>query len=149
VPVLKHLDKQLQRARLEVYEDDYEMEEYSLLKHGPFLNAIRDSAEFYRRDQVTSIARLRGLNLINALIRNNVAPEDFEARDDKQEFLISIGVPQRMTVDTCTGQTMPVKFVDGRWRAYSVGLDTIDNGGDISADSGLTWQTEEGLNVQE
>ncbi len=77
----------------------------------------------------TGIARtrsnLRSLRIINAL----QARPNAEADTITQDYLVEIGVPQSMTVDTMNGELMKIKRDENRWIVYSVGPDREDDGG--------------------
>ena len=74
-------------------------------------------------------SQVRGLRIVNALTRN---PESVDKEID-QAYLLSIRVPQPMTIDTMNGQPMQVKLMKDQtgvqWMVYSVGEDLVDDGG--------------------
>ena len=145
VPVLKYFTTVEERMSQELFEYDYERVDYSFWKHGPWLSncgILYD--DILLPEQVSQLSRLRALRLIVALLDNRVAPEEFEALDDKHARLVELGVPSEMTKDTCTGKLMKVRFVDGMWRVYSVGMDKIDDGGTFHLDPGLAWKSRPG-----
>ena len=71
-------------------------------------------------------SRVRGLRIVNALTEN---PESAEKEITKQ-YLVSLGVPEPMTIDTMNGEPMKVKRIDDQWVVYSVGENLVDDVGD-------------------
>ena len=146
VCVLKFYADAAEKMQQEVFEYGYEKVEYTAWEHGPWLVSQGQVFDIgLIPNQIAQLAELRGLRIIAALIQHEVSAEEFEGAADKQARLVSLGVPEEMTRDTCTGDLMQVKFVNGMWRAYSVGLDGNDDGGVLVADPGLVWLPESEL----
>ncbi len=81
-----------------------------------------------------AISEVRALRIISALQAVDHAG-DREQWD--RQYLTSIGVPDEMTVDILTGDSMIVRRQDDQWLVYSVGDDGLDDRGSAAADHGL------------
>ena len=68
------------------------------------LHALRQT----RLSNVRVKSRVRGLRIVNALTEN---PESAEKEITKQ-YLVSLGVPEPMTIDTMNGEPIKVKRID-------------------------------------
>lgn len=77
-------------------------------------------------------SQIRGLRIVNALTEH---PESVDKEKIDKDYLMSIGVPEQMTIDTMDGKPMKIKRVDDFWVVYSVGEDLIDDGGEVSENS--------------
>lgn len=97
----------------------------------PAFQQVRD-AVFRTRSQI------RALRIVNALQAQN----DAEPKTVSSEYLVGIGVPKLMTLDTMNGEPMKVRRVDRGWVVYSVGPDLKDDGGDLDnrKDIGIGWE---------
>lgn len=70
-------------------------------------------------------SQLRGLRIVNAL---TAKPESAE-KEITKEYLVKLGVPESMTIDTMDGKPMRIKRIDDNWVVYSIGPDLVDDGG--------------------
>ena len=73
-------------------------------------------------------SQVRGLRIVSALTANLDSAE----QEITKEYLIGLGVPESMTVDTMNGELMKVKRTDEQWLVYSVGLNLADDGGNAN-----------------
>ena len=71
-------------------------------------------------------SQVRGLRIVNALTEH---PDSVDKEKIDKDYLVSIGVPEQMTIDTMDGEPMKIKRVGDYWVVYSVGEDLIDDGG--------------------
>ena len=97
---------------------------------GAVMNGWAGSSLFPALQQVRQAigrtrSQTRSLRIYSALqSAGDDVPEPVTA-----EYLIQIGVPKAMTVDTMTGELMKIKRTDDQWKVYSVGNNLIDDGG--------------------
>ncbi|MGI9519742.1 MAG: hypothetical protein ACR2NP_21995 [Pirellulaceae bacterium] len=85
-----------------------------------------------------AISEVRALRIISAL---QTVPDGTDRDAWDREYLDSIGVPEKMTIDILTGDAMIVRRQDDQWLVYSVGKNGIDDQGRASADHGLPGLT--------
>ena len=127
---------------LEFYEFDFVAPDSRWWKSGPFVSQTMSVWAEYRRDSLArQISWLRALRIINALTANR---DSLTRPEIDRAYLVSIGVPEAMTVDTVTGKTMLVRHINDRWVVYSPGFDGTDDEGAFGVDLGLGWSSDAG-----
>ena len=129
---LDSFEAELEQCDKEAFERDLAFENNIKNKTGPNVSpteTILPAMSSLRIANSRIKSQVRGLRIVNALTRN---PESVDKEID-QAYLLSIRVPQPMTIDTMNGQPMQVKLMKDQtgvqWMVYSVGEDLVDDGG--------------------
>lgn len=120
------IGKELEQCDKEAFEKDLTFENnISWLDGGHATAMIMPALRQTRIANSRVKSRMRGLRIINALTANAESIE----KEFTKEYLIGLGVPESMTVDTMNGEVLKVKRKDDQWVVYSVGEDLVDDGG--------------------
>lgn len=123
------IDDEIQNADKEGFEQErFVQSEYSKLMNGWHGESLFPALEQIRNAVFRTRSQLRALRIINALQAN----PDSESATISQDYLVELGVPKAMTVDTMNGEPMKIKRFEEKWIVYSVGGNLIDDGGDSS-----------------
>ena len=126
---LEVMSKEIEDSENEDFETERVMTSpslYSKLINGWFAQSMSPAIEATRQAISRTRSNIRALRIINALL----AQPEAEGKTITPEYLLEIEVPQPMTVDTITGETMKVKHTESGWLVYSVGTNREDDGGD-------------------
>lgn len=131
ITYLNLIESEIEQCDKESFEKDLSFEDeigwLDGIQSASILPALRTS----RTANLRVKSQVRGLRIINALTQH---PES-TGKEIDQAYLLSIGVPKPMTIDTMTGEPMKVKLLKAeagdQWVVYSVGADLIDDGGNI------------------
>ncbi len=131
---LKVIANEIEDAGKETFEQNNDFEtEYSTWRDGHLGFMLIPALKQMRYAISRTRGQIRALRIINALQSNPDANLAAETTAITQDDLVKFGVPLAMTVDTMNGDPMIVKRDDGRWLVYSVGLNLIDDGGDLDS----------------
>ena len=123
------ISDELEQCGEEEFAKDFSFENEISWFDGTFAKLILPALQQTRVANARIRSQIRGLRILNAL---TAAPEAKDKEVD-QKYLLSLGVPEAMTVDTMNGESMKVKKLDDDWVVYSVGPNLIDDGGDSHA----------------
>ena len=121
------IGEEIDNADKEHYEQErFVQSRYSDLMNGWFGASLFPALEQVRNSSSLTRSKLRALRIISAL---QTQPDSVTAAISP-DYLVKIGVPPAMIMDTMNGEPMKVKRVDDRWIVYSVGANLVDDGGD-------------------
>jgi hypothetical protein len=131
------LSNAIEDADKEAFEqNDASRTEYSTWKDGQLGEMLIPALDQIQAAISRTRSQIRALRIINALQSRAEADSASEiiAQDEiSQDELVTLGVPMKMTVDTMNGKPMIVKRDGDRWLVYSVGLNLIDDGGNLES----------------
>lgn len=125
IAYLDLIAEELEQCDKEAFEKDLSFENHVSWLDGVHATMIMPALRQTRIANSRVKCQMRGLRIINALTAN---PESIEKEITKQ-YLIDLGVPDSMTIDTMNGEILNVKRENDRWIVYSVGEDLVDDGG--------------------
>ena len=129
VTYLDLIEAELEQCDKEAFEKDLSFENELGGLDGVAGMMILPAMRASRLANSRTKSEMRGLRIVNALTQNLDSVE----KEIDQSYLLSLGVPQPMTIDPMNGEPMKVKRVkveaDDQWVVYSVGEDLIDDGG--------------------
>ncbi len=132
---LEIVEDEIRNADKESFQQDFVVESgYSPWINGALGHSLLPAFQATRRSVARIRSQLRALRIISALQSHPEAT----SKTITPEYLVEIGVPESMTVDTMNGEPMKVKFEDGHWIVYSVGPDLKDNGGSANLSEDFT-----------
>ncbi len=120
------VDDEIENAKRESFQQEFAVETgYSAWLDGAIGKSLLPAFQQARTAVARTRSLIRSLRIISAL----ESQSDTVPVPVTQDYLIEIGVPRKMTVDTMNGEPMKVKRENDRWIVYSVGTDLVDNGG--------------------
>ena len=119
---------ELEQCDKEAFEKDLSFENEISLLDGGHAQMVLPALSTTRHANSRLKSQVRGLRIVSALTANLDSAE----QEITKEYLIGLGVPESMTVDTMNGELMKVKRTDEQWLVYSVGLNLADDGGNAN-----------------
>jgi hypothetical protein len=123
---LEAINEEIENCQKQPFEQEFESEDRYTILDGWVAGSILPALRQLRMASARTTSQLRALRIINALL----AHPEAAGKEITPEYLIEIGVPEAMTIDTMTGEPMIVKRIDDHWVVYSVGWNLKDDGGD-------------------
>jgi hypothetical protein len=127
------INDEIENCRKQPFEQNFEFEaNYSSLRDGWAAGSILPALQQLRMASARTTSYLRALRIINELVAHPEATD----REITPSYLMEIGVPKAMMIDTMTGDPMKIKRLDNRWVVYSVGWNRKDDGGDPNPGTG-------------